>query len=146
MFNSPYYVLIILSSVVGFLISTNIHFKKRTKKPFACPLKFRCDTVVHSDYSRLFGIPLEYLGMAYYFIVFASYFSFLLFPQIVQADKNFVYSIGLLTIVAFIISIYLTFVQAFLLKQWCSLCLASAAMCSIILLSVLKISPIPFPF
>lgn len=144
---SFWYLLISAASFTGFAISLNIWKKKRTKKPFACPLRFRCETVVHSSYSKLLGIPLEYLGLLYYGLIFVSYLSFFLFPEIVRSDRIFVYSVSIATIIAFVVSIYLTFVQAFLLKEWCSLCLVSALMCTIIFISVLKISQtVPLPF
>ncbi len=54
----------------GFFVARHIHeHKKVGKKPLVCPMKFDCASVVHSDYSKLLGVPLEVLGMFYYGLV-----------------------------------------------------------------------------
>ena len=57
----------------GFLVAKHIYKKKRSKNPFVCPIKFDCNAVVNSDYSRLFGISLEILAMVYYGLIFIAY-------------------------------------------------------------------------
>ena len=61
--------LILVLSFVGFAIAFHIFEKKRVKKPLICPFRSNCDTVVTSNYSQIFGIPLERMGMAYYALV-----------------------------------------------------------------------------
>lgn len=60
--------------VCGFLVARHIYkHKKPNQTPLVCPLKFDCDTVVHSDYSKVFGIPVEILGMIYYALLSVAY-------------------------------------------------------------------------
>ncbi len=133
------YLIISACAVVGFAISYTIHKKKRTGQPLYCPLKFHCDPVVKSQHSKFLHIPLEYWGMTYYAIVFLSYMGFVFFPG-VTIERFFVLSIIIATGFAYFFSMYLTGIQAFILKQWCSWCLMSAALCTIIFFSVIQAS------
>lgn len=133
------YLIIAGCASLGIILSFNIHVKKKSKSPLVCPLKFHCDTVVHSDYSTFLHIPLEYLGMFYYSLIFSSYVFLFLNPAL-SAFKNFSLSLIFLTTFAFFFSMYLTALQAFVLKQWCSWCLISAGLCSIIFFSAVQTS------
>src|SRR3989344_8017665 len=125
------YVIIIFVAFSGFLLAAYIRHKKVSKESLVCPLKADCDTVIFSDYSRFFGVPIELLGMAYYLIVAIAYGVFLAAP--VSMPQFVVFGVFSMTVIAFLFSLYLTFVQAFALKQWCTWCLASAGMCTAIL-------------
>jgi len=112
---------------VGFLIAGYIHVTKKNASPLVCPLEGSCDAVIHSDQSSLFGIPVELLGSAYYALMAVVYVFFFLFPSMLH--EWFPYSLLVVTALAFIFSLYLTAVQAFVLKHWCTWCLFSASIC-----------------
>ena len=120
------HIILILLAFGGFALSFFIYKKKHTNEVLVCPIGADCNTVVHSDYSRFFGIPLEYIGMFYYGAIAASYSVFLLIPSITLPALAL--AILSLTSVALLFSAYLTFIQAFNLKQWCTWCLMSAAL------------------
>ncbi|MEX0910315.1 MAG: vitamin K epoxide reductase family protein [Candidatus Paceibacterota bacterium] len=126
------YLIIIISAVVGLLLTSNIFYKKRQKKPLVCPLKSDCNLVINSQFSHLFGMPLEILGFMYYGIIASSYSAFYLQPQI--QTENIILILLILTTVAFLFSIYLTLIQALALKEWCVWCLFSALLCFVIFL------------
>ena len=118
--------LIFLTASAGFVVASYIRQKKRHEQPLVCPMHADCDTVVHSEFSSFFGIPLEYLGMLYYALVALSYLIFLVWPTL--ATPLIIFFLLALSAAAFLFSLYLTFIQAFYLKQWCSWCLISAAL------------------
>jgi uncharacterized membrane protein len=126
-------IVIIGAGLAGFLIARHIRAKKKEQKPFVCPLQFDCHKVVTSDYSKFLGIPLELWGMAYYAFIIVAYSSFLVSPGL--KTSSVVYFIMVLTAFSFLFSVYLTAIQAFRLRQWCSWCLFSAALCTVILIS-----------
>lgn len=134
-----FYALICLCAALGFSLAFNIFLKKKTKKPLVCPLKGHCDVVVHSEYSKLFGIPLELLGMFYYLVILLSYASFIFFSDI-KVHSFFVLGVTFATGIAFFFSLYLTAIQAFVLKVWCTWCLGSATLCTLIFLGVVQLS------
>lgn len=125
----PYLVAIILGAS-GFLLAFYIHHTKRYKEVLVCPVGTKCDEVVHSEFSRFLGVGTEVWGMLYYALMVAGYGTSLIFLK-----NNFDLSIFILlgfSLIAFLFSLYLTFVQAFFLKQWCTWCLISAGFCTII--------------
>ncbi|MDP2638394.1 MAG: vitamin K epoxide reductase family protein [Candidatus Levybacteria bacterium] len=134
-----FYLVTVAAAALGFIISLNIHRKKKQKKPLVCPLRFHCDAVVHSEYSTFFKIPLEYIGMLYYATIFLSYMSFLLFPDMI-VHRYFVVAVSGATAFAFLFSMYLIGIQAFILKQWCTWCIMSAGLCVLIFFSVVQVS------
>lgn len=114
--------ILILLGLSGFLLASHIHNKKITKKRLICPRKSDCNSVITSDYSKIFGIPIEVLGMVYYAFSALSYGVFYsnLLPQ------YFFTILFLISIGATLFSLYLIYVQAFKIKQWCLWCIGSA--------------------
>jgi len=113
-----------LLGLTGFLIASYIYGKKRAKKKLVCPMRSNCDTVIHSDYSKILGIPVEILGMIYYVSISSIY--------------GILYILGLLDITilqiglgvsgsAVLFSVYLISLQAFVIRHWCTWCLFSGA-------------------
>ena len=113
------HLIISLIATAGLGLSAYIHFHKRTAKPLVCPIGYHCDAVIHSDYSRFLGCPVEVLGILYYALVAVSFWAPSAYP-ILQ----------ILSGAAFGFSLYLVGVQMFVLRQWCTWCLISAALCT----------------
>src|SRR3989338_3405125 len=102
-------------------------------KPIACPMDGHCDDVVRSEFSKFFGVPVEILGMLYYAVAAAAYSVFYFYSGL--AVPLAVFGMFGLASFSFLFSLYLTFIQAFNLKQWCVWCLASAGLSSFIFLA-----------
>lgn len=116
---------ILVLAVIGFYVSWYIGHKKQRKEKLVCIIGEDCDKVVHSRYSKFLGVPLEIFGMLYYAVV--AFLSILLLMGIG--------SIGALTVICILIgigalavlfSIALIYIQAYIIKEWCEYCLASA--------------------
>ncbi|OGI89143.1 hypothetical protein A2911_01005 [Candidatus Nomurabacteria bacterium RIFCSPLOWO2_01_FULL_40_15] len=122
---------ILILGLCGFMVSRHIFKRKNdNKNPLVCPIRFDCHTVVHSDYSRLFGIPVEILGMVYYGLIAISYLFFVFTPGIMPTVLiNFLIIVSFL---AFLFSVYLIAIQIFVLKKGCSWCIVSALICALI--------------
>ncbi|MEZ4156454.1 MAG: vitamin K epoxide reductase family protein [Candidatus Paceibacterota bacterium] len=119
---------------IGFFIALYIRLKKTRHQPMVCYVGSDCSKVVHSEYSKFFGLPVELLGMIYYAFLGFSYGTLLLFPQIASPAISFMLfgiSLG-----AFLFSIYLIAIQAIALKEWCTWCICSAIITTIIFLIV----------
>ena len=115
--------LISLLGLSGFLLASYIYSKKKTKKKLICPMRSNCDTVIHSDYSKILGIPVEILGMIYYAIIGCVYSIVFIIDM-----WSFLIAMILLGIsfCAVLFSVYLISIQAFVVKHWCTWCLCSA--------------------
>ena len=121
-------ILILPFSLIGFLVSWYIYYKKNhTKEKLVCHIGNDCEKVVNSNYSKVLGIPLEVLGVAYYLflslMVIATHlgsftlFGFMIFDLILVASTG-----------AFVFSVFLIYIQAFVIRDWCEYCLISATM------------------
>lgn len=127
--------LIILCALAGFSLATFIYFKKRQPAPLVCLIGHSCDPVVHSDYSRFMRIPVEILGILYYVLILLCYSLLAVYPGLKTEWAELM--LLALSGVAFLFSAYLTAVQAFILKEWCTWCLFSATLCAIIFFTAL---------
>ncbi len=114
-----------LLGVCGFFVAEHIRNHKAKQVPLVCMVGFDCHTVVHSDYSKLFGVPVEILGMIYYAVVALGYL-FLTFTFGETLPKLVVDLAAGFSLIAFLFSVYLIFVQVFVLKKGCSWCFVSA--------------------
>lgn len=128
---------VFILATCGFFIAKHIYQKKRASQPFVCPIKFDCHSVVNSDYSKFIGIPVEILGMLYYGLLSLSYFA-LLFLSFVWPPYAIIALVGL-SLVAFIFSAYLIWVQMFAIKKYCSWCIVSAIISATIFFLALSI-------
>lgn len=124
------HVVIIVASLLGIAIAAYIRYKKTAHQVLVCPLHSNCEAVTHSEFSYFLGIPVELLGIAYYGLTAASYSLFIVVPWL--AGSYSIFALLVLSTAAFMFSMYLTFIQAFTLKQWCTWCLFSAGLCTLI--------------
>lgn len=121
-------VLTLLLAFGGFSICAFLSHKKNRKEPLMCPLRAHCDMVIHSSYSRFFGVRLEHIGMGYYgFMIFAE--ALVLSVTMFQTDV-LLYLLFFLKTFAFLFSLYLIGIQAVVLRNWCSWCVVSAFFCA----------------
>ena len=118
-------VVIVILGLCGFWVARHIRKHKRTGKLLVCPIRFDCNTVINSNYSKFFGTPVEILGMAYYGLISISYLFFIFLPGLLP-NLLIGFMIGL-SIMAFVFSLYLVSVLFFVLRKGCSWCFVSAA-------------------
>ncbi len=95
--------------------------------PLVCPFGQSCEIVLESKYGRLFfGIPNTVVGVGYYVVTLIL---LILAWQASELPFSFLGTAAplvlafYLSIPAFIISIILTAIQHFVLKNYCSYCL-----------------------
>ncbi|MEK7615266.1 MAG: vitamin K epoxide reductase family protein [Patescibacteria group bacterium] len=124
----------IILGLIGFCIAAYIAHKKHKKtEHFVCPMRGNCTAVVHSDYSKFFGIPVEILGMIYYGLVVLGYLG-----HTITYESLLLIPLGLLSMFAVLFSVYLTWVQVFVLRKLCTWCLISAFITCVIFVLFLK--------
>ncbi len=117
----------------GFLVARHIwKHKKENQAPLVCPIKFDCNAVVHSDYSKFLGVPVEIFGMIYYALLTIAYGCFIFLPG--ALPNALVGFMVIASMGAFLFSLYLICIQLFVLKKGCSWCFVSAFICILILI------------
>ena len=109
--------------IIGLFISGYLSYVKLTEVPMICVANsdvFNCEVVQNSIYSRIAGIPIAWFGFATYIILFTI--------LLVEKRSAFLqeYSAILvfgITLFAFLYSVYLVYLQFFVLKALCPWCL-----------------------
>lgn len=121
--------LMVLLAIFGLGISFYIYNKKGKGAHLVCPIGSSCNFVIYSSYSKTFGLRNEIGGMIYYFFTALIYFYVLLeIPVTPVILALYLFS----SLCAFMFSLYLTFIQGFVLKRWCAWCVSSAILSTII--------------
>ncbi|MDP3770098.1 MAG: vitamin K epoxide reductase family protein [bacterium] len=125
---------IFIAAVSGFFISFYVWHKKAKKEKLVCIIGKNCNAVVYSQYAHTFGFPNEVMGMCYYGMVAVSRILMLLhvIPAAYEIDMAFT----IITASAAVFSLYLIFIQAFVLKEWCEWCVVSGILSITIFLLV----------
>jgi uncharacterized membrane protein len=119
-----FYAFIAFAALGGLGVACYIYYTKRYHKQLVCPIGSDCNAVVTSRYSKFLGVPLEHWGILYYAIIVSAYAVLIFAPHLLSGVL--LSGLIILTAAAFLFSLYLLFVQAFLLRQWCIWCLLSA--------------------
>jgi uncharacterized membrane protein len=93
-----------------------------------CSVTGGCNEVLTSSYSEVFGIPLSVIGLTFYFSVFCL--------AVLDAFEvgHLLRWVFWLALPAFLITLVLLYLQAFVILHFCQYCLASAAFVSTIFL------------
>jgi len=113
-----------ITAIIGLVVSGYLAYVKLFQQPIYCtPGLGDCATVNSSKWSELWGIPIAFFGVLSYLAVL-----FLIFigPTITFLKKYvvlFVFGIGTF---GFLYSLYLTYLELFVLKTICQWCVVSA--------------------
>jgi uncharacterized membrane protein len=104
--------------VLGLGVATYLTIAHYTGGTTICPLHGGCETVQHSVYSKLAGVPVALIGLIGYILILGS----LLIPQ----SETTRLSTMALTIPGFAFSAYLTARELFSIHAICPWCVSSA--------------------
>lgn len=116
---------VIFLAILGFFIAGYISYKKGKEESLVCVVGKKCETVLNSKYNKFFGVRNEILGMFYYLLVIVLSLLFIF-------GVGSIFGVSLITILilvtslAVLFSIYLTYIQFFVLRAFCDYCLTSA--------------------
>ena len=121
MINNVLFVLV----VVGFFVTVYIFYKNRKQENLVCIIGKKCDVVVNSSYNKTFGIKNYILGIFYYLFLGILVLIFLYFQKTILGI-NIELIILIISGFALLFSVYLTYIQFFVLKAICDYCLISA--------------------
>lgn len=130
-------VAIFILALCGFFVAKHIRNHKVKDTPLVCMVGFDCHAVVHSDYSKFLGMPVEFLGMIYYALMSVFYLFFIFLPK--DISTLLIGFLVMLSFIAFLFSLYLIIVQIFVLKKGCSWCFVSAIISILIFLLTMRL-------
>ncbi|MDP4007363.1 MAG: vitamin K epoxide reductase family protein [bacterium] len=129
--NPPRWILIafLVLSFLGFLDASYLVAEHYLGIPLICTITHGCGEVLKSEFSSFFGIPIALFGALYYAAIF-----FLTILFLDTRNSLFLKWALLLPLGGFLFSLWLIFVQAFLVEAWCQYCLLSAFLSTLLFL------------
>ena len=120
--NRPWtYVIAALLALVGLGDSIYLTVQHITGESLRCTIISGCSEVLSSQYAQVGPVPLAALGAAAYFSVFSL---------AILAAFSYRFAIPILKILValmFLMTLWLLYLQAFVIKHFCQYCLLSAA-------------------
>ena len=128
--NKWWFVVIAILSFAGIALSAvslQRHYAKSATEFCDFSQKFNCDIVNRSEYSEVQGIPVAAIGILGY----ATLFSFSTFWRSRATTPNRLLAAS---IAGLGFALYLTYVEAYALKTWCIVCVASQVLIFLITL------------
>jgi len=131
--NRLWFVVIAVLSFAGMIVSAvslQRHYAKSATEFCDFSQKFNCDIVNRSEYSEVQGIPVAAIGILGYATLF--FLSTFWNSRATTPNRLLAASIAGLGF-----ALYLTYVEAYALKTWCILCVASQVV--IFLITVLAV-------
>jgi uncharacterized membrane protein len=127
-------------SVIGIGIGGYLTYTHYEGLHVLCLSSGGCETVQHSRYSKLDGIPVATLGLAGYIGILLS--------LAIRGELGRALGFGL-ALVGFLFSMYLTYREAFTIHAYCQWCLGSAAVMTLLAIltaiRMLRVDPEPPP-
>ena len=118
---------IILFSALGLVDAGYLTYKHYDGGVVLCSVTRGCETVLSSQYSEIFGIPVSFLGMLFYAVIV------ILSVKLLENNSAKIFNILLwLSGFGFIASIGLLYLQIFIIKALCVYCLISAGSSTLI--------------
>ena len=88
--------LVVAAAIGGLSIVIYIRYKKgRPEEAMVCPLGSDCHSVIYSEYSKFFGIPLELFGMGYYALIALTYITYIVRPDLSSLLSPYVFPLQL---------------------------------------------------
>ncbi|KKQ67354.1 MAG: Vitamin K epoxide reductase [Candidatus Daviesbacteria bacterium GW2011_GWA2_38_24] len=122
--------LIFVLSIIGLFVSGYLAYEYSLPTSINCPIGGQgCDIVRNSNFSKFLGISVPYLGVIYYLGVAAAAILLVERPFNNFLKKGFF----LFALSGFLFSIYLTYLEAFIINAYCFWCIISAIIATIIL-------------
>ncbi|MEL6148402.1 MAG: vitamin K epoxide reductase family protein [Chloroflexota bacterium] len=121
--------LVILAAAIG--VSGYLSWLKIANADAVCVHggRFDCGVVLNSAYSEIAGIPIAWLGLATNFIIVGL---LLLQNRIKFLRQNGTLIVFGVVLFAFIYSVYLVYLQAFVIQRYCPWCLTHEALITLL--------------
>ena len=124
-------VLAALLALVGLADAIYLTVSHLTGQSVRCTVTSGCSEVLSSHYATVGGVPLAAFGAAAYFTVFSL-------ATLAAFDYRFARTLwAVIVTVMFLFSLWLIYLQAFVLRAFCQFCLLSAAVTTLLFLLAL---------
>lgn len=120
---------------LGMMDSAYVGIKSLNQAILPCNLTHGCEEVLNSPYARFAGLSIAWLGLAYYALIcIAGVFSFSGYSRALRLSLA-------PAVMAFLFTLELIYLQAFVIHAFCDYCLLSASLSTLILIVHLIYKP-----
>lgn len=116
-------------SVIGLLVSIYMTIYKLSSNDAMCLGSGDCSTVNASRYSEIYGIPVALLGVAGFLAILFAHFMEGRASLFKEQGTLMVFGMGLF---GFVFSLYLTYLELYVIHAVCPFCVASAVAITIV--------------
>lgn len=124
------YLIMALVSLVGVADAIYLTVQHITGQSVRCTIVSGCSEVLSSSYATVAGVPLAGVGAVAYFVVFSL--AILAVFKYDLAGKLLAIVVSLM----FLTTLWLIYLQAFVIKHFCQFCLLSAAVTTVLMVLV----------
>jgi uncharacterized membrane protein len=114
-------ILLLVVALLGFADAGYLTVEHYQNAIPPCSITGGCETVLTSAYATVLGIPISLVGSIFYLVVLVGVVAFLESKQ----TKLLKWAL-LLTVLAFVSSLWLIYLQVFVLHAICAYCMGSA--------------------
>lgn len=123
---------------IGLVVAGYLSYVETQMVEAICGPVGDCNAVQSSPYARLFGVlPIGVLGLAGYLLMLAAWIVRRLIPRLERSAALALFGMAFFGTV---FSLYLTYLEPFVIRAVCSWCLASAVIITLLLLFSLPLS------
>ncbi len=136
----PFVTTFLVLSVLGVIDAGYLFWKHREHKPLVCPLDHDCSAVTESSWATMLGVRNETLGLLYYLTLFALVLALILAPDSAAA-WNAPLLLRLGTGAGLLFSLFLVYLQKYVIKNYCFYCLISAGITFLLFLNSFALAP-----
>ena len=125
------YIAAAILALIGLVDALYLTIEHVTGQSVQCTIISGCSEVLSSSYAAIGGVPLAAIGAAAYFSVFSlatlSAFGYDVAKKLLRP----------LVFAMFLVSLWLVYLQAFVIREFCQYCLLSAAVTTLLLVVVI---------
>ena len=119
--NTKYSFVFLILSLIGLGDTSYLFAKYLQGVDGVCLFTQGCDAVLGSSYAVVLGVPMSFWGLVFYFLVFASSV-FFIYSRLNLA----LYLLFALSSIGLLVSVFLFYLQAFVIESFCEFCILSA--------------------
>jgi uncharacterized membrane protein len=120
---------------VGFIDSLYLAITHFTSNSVLCDGTNECNLVLSSEYSTFLGIPVAFFGLFFY--IYIIFIASIMLDKIKKDQNLNPILITPFAFVAFLASAWFTYLQAFVINAYCTYCLLSATISTLIFITAI---------
>ena len=120
-------------AIVGLVVTFILVYHRKKQKTLVCPIGQHCNEVLESKYNSIFYFNNDTMGLLYYLLVLAEtiYLFFI--------SSDFLIYMQIISGLTVMFSLFLFYIQARVIKNYCFYCILSVIINILILLNLFLI-------